>query len=330
MAPDPARTRGTVTCPDCGRRVPSDQPLCECGFPLEFLEDREPPRASRSTTRRPGEADDDTTVDDADATPVDAPQASDTQVLRPLPAAGPTCPSCGTENERERTWCVRCGTRLRGQDAPPPPPPPPPPRRRSMTPVLVGVTVLVLVAAAAAFAVVTLFGGDGGGPGQEDPPGTAAPVPRERIVRAEASSIQQPDGDVTYGPELTLDGNPATAWNHDGNVDADPPGIPPEGVRLRYTFDGPLHVTALQVLNGYVKTGPTGEDLFAANHRVAGARISGDSGSVEVTFADTRDPQVVDADLGPTSTVTIEVLSVYQGARYDDVAISEMGFLALP
>jgi hypothetical protein len=145
-----------------------------------------------------------------------------------------------------------------------------------------------------------------------------------------AASSTQTD-ECSCDAALTLDGDPSTAWNHDGVADGDPEGVPPTGVILTFTFDGPVHVVGLGVVNGYVRTSGTGEDLFVANQRVAEAQVRGDSGAqAAVVLADSRERQEVEVDLGTTSTVTLEVRSTYAGNAYPDVALSEVQFLVVP
>lgn len=337
MGPD-APAGGTVTCPDCGREQPADQQLCECGYPLEFDRRRESVQEVPSVTRAPGEQDDDTAV----LPPVvdDAPPPA-----APVPPAGPrpaasrevACPSCGEGNAPSRTWCARCGTRLRREPVAPPLAPAPP--RRSRTGPLMALAVGGLVLALVAVLGVVVWrstdrdGQSGGGTPTAAPSVSVPPerLPTDRIEDVRATSTQAPEGGVTYVAGNTVDGRTDTAWNHDGSdAGTSTPGIDPEGVRLVYTFTEPVHVTGLFVLNGYQRVTGSGQDLFTVNRRVGDVRITGDNGGVATTFADTRAEQLVPADLGRTSTVTIEIVATYPSARFRDVALSEVGFQVQP
>ena len=148
----------------------------------------------------------------------------------------------------------------------------------------------------------------------------AAPAPESRLTAAgvTASTVLDPDGDVTYDPQLTLDGDPVTAWN-DG-VDGDP-----VGQWLEYTFPAPVHISRLEVVNGYDKV--SGDlDLFDANARIRGLRVETDVGSTPGELTDTREPQSLKGPFGPSCRFRIVVESIYPGSEFDDVALSEIAF----
>jgi hypothetical protein len=142
-------------------------------------------------------------------------------------------------------------------------------------------------------------------------------------VRARASTTQRPDGEISYAPAKTLDGRPETAWNSRGQG---------AGAWLAYTFDAPVDLASITVLNGYQKTRPGKDggvvDLFALNERVRAVRVVTDGGSVEWTLRDDRAPQTLTRAFGTTRTVRLQVLSTYPSAKYDDLAVSEVRFTA--
>ncbi len=162
-----------------------------------------------------------------------------------------------------------------------------------------------------------------GSPGGDGSTGPTL-VPAE-VVEADASSAL-PDETVgervfTYGADNTLDGDPATAWSH-GDAG---PGV---GERLIYTFDRPVELAFLEVVNGFDLDQPT----YYRNSRVREAAVITDRGTTVVTLEDSPDPQLVEGDFGETTSVVLEVRSVYPGTSFngepafDDVSVSEVRF----
>ncbi|MFZ0159945.1 MAG: hypothetical protein WAL50_13015, partial [Kineosporiaceae bacterium] len=148
------------------------------------------------------------------------------------------------------------------------------------------------------------------------------------IISATASSTQDPEGGITYSAENTLDGRPETAWNSDGRADGKGPGMV-----LTYRFADPVDLTTVTVLNGYQKTtqsaGKPGVDLFTQNGRVRTVRVTTDAGSWTWDLADVKAPQTLTKAFGRTSSVRLEVVSVYPGTKYLDLAVSEVSFGAI-
>jgi len=154
---------------------------------------------------------------------------------------------------------------------------------------------------------------------------TPSPVPAAAIS-ATASSTQNPEGGVTYSAENTLDGRAETAWNSDGRQDGKGPGMV-----LTYRFADPVDLYAITILNGYQKelqsSGKT-TDLYELNSRVHGLRVTTDTGTWTWDLADDKTPQTLTRSFGTTSSVRFEVVSVYPGAKYLDLALSEVSFEA--
>ena len=67
--------------------------------------------------------------------------------------------------------------------------------------------------------------------------------------------------------------------------------------------------------------------VYQANGRVKEFRVT--AGSVAETWAltDTPDPQELRKDLGTTTSVVLEVVSVYPGDKYLDLAVTDITFL---
>lgn len=270
------------------------------------------------------------------------------------------CPSCDEPNDVERTYCRRCGSPLgaapvrfrpaagddedlgelrarRGVAG----------QSRGGWARLGGNRARVLWIVAASATGVALVGGllanadwfAGSEPLQDvslpptarpdptpalDSP-SATPVTPSRLdrgdVTASATSTLEPDGAIRYDADVTLDGDPATAWNDGVEDDV---GI---GERLTYRFAEPVLLDALEVVNGYDKVLESGEDVWRANARVKDLTVSTDTASVTATLRDDRDLQVVSVRDRGTCSVVLTIDSVHPGSSYSDVAISEVEFL---
>lgn len=161
-------------------------------------------------------------------------------------------------------------------------------------------------------------------PAMDGPTGAAAQVPRERLL-VMASSHLPPDGEITYDPGNTVDGDPTTAWNSDA------PGTDGRGQVLTYRFTEPVDLRAIRIVNGYAKN----PDIFAANHRLREVEVRTDAGAQRVSLLDTDEQQEITFDFGLTSKVVLEVVDVYTGDGFAnpdltaDLALSEIGFVAI-
>lgn len=195
--------------------------------------------------------------------------------------------------------------------------------RRNRAPALLGVGLVVLIVAGTVAALSGLAGGLGSGrdaAAQPPPPKvlTLRPVPPD-LISASASSTLHP-GSRGYRARNTLDGRDDTAWNADGDKDGS--GV---GVTLAWTFEQPQHVQQITVRNGYVRSSKDAQ-VFEHNGRIKRVRVSTDSGSEEWTMKDTPEAQSWRVDLGVTARVEFEVLEVYPGSKYQDLALTDIGF----
>lgn len=334
-------------CPQCSAALPSPRPsLCpRCHYPLLLAEEDESHEAVAADLRRPTvPMDDDRTV----VVPAGERAASGRQVpesdgpvgppgLRPQPLpparsgpAGPRCSACGWQNAPGRQRCERCAARL-GELSPAAPlsvePPPPAPRRQGWMVVL---AVLAVLAVGAGVAVFFLR------PGRDvvaDPPGRtpgvvattpSASAPATALVqvannrvKATASSVLPPAPPYRYDPDLLLDGNPATAWNSDGDAGGQP-------IEITFTFDGPVSLGRIEVANGY----QSNKDAYARNRRVKRVLVVTDAQQIPLDLADSEGFQRFDRDFGRTTKAVLRIESDYPGNRYDDIAISEVRFFA--
>jgi hypothetical protein len=143
-------------------------------------------------------------------------------------------------------------------------------------------------------------------------------------VRGSASSVQRPDGGISYDVANTLDGNPNTAWNSDGAKDGRGPGI-----ALTYQFAGPVDLRSITIRNGYQKVrAKDGVDLWPLNERVRQLEVITDTGTWTWPLSDTKDPQTLQQHFGRTRTVRLKIVQIYPSQKYKDVAISEIAFMA--
>ncbi len=218
------------------------------------------------------------------------PEPSDTQPLDPTGTTPPPTPSSG-----------------RGM-----------PRRSVLLVSVLGLAAGAVVGIAAAQG---LFSGDGD---------TAAPAfdagvyrrPAERLAVAEvaATSWLPPTGTTAYEPELVLDDDLATAWNSDG-------AGRPDGVGEEFTIDlaDPAWLTAIELANGYQR-----DDVrFLANARLQRATVTFDGGvRVNVVLLDESGWQRVPLPAPILTTgLTLEVVEVFPGDTYRDLAISGIRLL---
>jgi Double zinc ribbon len=237
------------------------------------------------------------------------------------------CPECRGPNPASRLLCLHCGALLEPAQAPLPASLAPGTPWRWRAPL-----ILLAIAAVGAAAAVVL-GAALRADGRLSPPPTpsvpttaraAAPRPvrvAPETISASASSVLPPAGEVTYSIGNTLDGNLRTAWNSHGAVDGN--GI---DETLTYRFSSKVHLVRIALVNGYAKTA----ELRADNGRIRGVLITTDSRTLRATLSDTASRQLLDRDLGVTSEVTLRVTSIYPGARYRDLALTEIAFWAAP
>ena len=143
-----------------------------------------------------------------------------------------------------------------------------------------------------------------------------------------ASSRLEDDGAIGYGVAMLDDGRLETAWVE---------GVEGHGVGERVTFEFPrayfeenfddtvsIPFHGLMIVNGYAKNRTT----FRKNGRVKRARLyDGDRPVLEIELLDFYGVQEVSFPsfmISADSEVSFEILEVYPGSEYDDVAITEL------
>ena len=279
-----------------------------CGFALTFVKELEEEPAERYSERLPGEI---------PPPPVEEPA--------PEPVAIPI---------------VEEPTPVPAYEPPPAeiivvPPPALAPRRAGL-PVAAIVAICVIVLALIGGGIWAILGRQPAGPTHTaagptqstQPSETTTPAEPEPVVtlqeidpasiQASASSALPADEDKTYSASNTLDGNAATAWNEaaPGNGESE---------WISYALTSPVTLGRIDITNGYTKS----DDVFAWNARVREIIVITDQGEFTFTLADTQAPQPLTADFGETATVTLKIVSVYPGTKYEDCAITDVQLWSL-
>jgi hypothetical protein len=199
------------------------------------------------------------------------------------------------------------------------------PTARRSAAVLAGAAALVLVAVVAVAGLLNGTGSDTARSAASSGSAAASStVPVDPgTVHVRASSTQHPDDGVSYAATNTLDGDHATAWNSDGQG---------AGATLTYTFPEPVDLRSITLLNGYQKalTRSNGSpvDLYLLNERVKTLKVVTDTASVTWPLRDERGPQTLSHAFGSTTSVRLQVVSVYPSQKYKDLAVSDVSFAA--
>lgn len=124
---------------------------------------------------------------------------------------------------------------------------------------------------------------------------------------------------VTYDASNAVDGDPTTAWRCAGR------GI---GESLTITFDRPVTLGQIGIVNGYAKTDPdTGADLYRQDRRVLRARWTTDGDRWVEERPDTSTDTLQTFRIPPTTTsqVVVQIRATSSGRR-NIAAISELSF----
>jgi ribosomal protein L32 len=230
--------------------------------------------------------------------------------------------------------------------------------RPGWLPWAIGAAVLVLVAALGVVLLVT--GGDDEEPSARDTtsrspdptPTSEAPTPEptptpepEPTTPAEPEDVATrasarvpataaPNTDVEgnlvrFEARNMLDGVATTCWRMPGDG---------TGSTITITLDAPTRLTQVGLVNGYAKSSPDGRrtlDWYRGNRRVLVAEWTFDDGTtVEQSFGESRDLQMVDVDAVTSSTITLRLVDVSSPgtgrARRDYTAISDLSLVGTP
>lgn len=150
------------------------------------------------------------------------------------------------------------------------------------------------------------------------PPAPPAPALQHLTPTTVTASSFISNGRDQYAPERAFDGNPATTWTEAARG-------PGDGEWLQATFAAPQRVHRVRVTPGWNHTSPRGEDLFIANSHLRRVRlVLGPNTTVERDIgADEREVTFDGLDV-TTAAVRIETVTVWPGARWPDLCISEV------
>lgn len=165
------------------------------------------------------------------------------------------------------------------------------------------------------------------------PPGRLRGIPYAgrldpvRVTDIRASCVDDPSEDgngdrVTYEPENAVDGDLGTTWRCPGQ------GI---GETLTVTFDRPVTLGEIGIVNGYAKKDPrNGTDNYTRDRRVLRARwtLDGDRWVEERPDTGDRSLQSFRIPQATTRTVVVQIKASSAGRR-NEVAISELTFGAV-
>jgi hypothetical protein len=133
--------------------------------------------------------------------------------------------------------------------------------------------------------------------------------------RVSASSTLAPE--AAYSPANLFDSRKEFVWVEGNATTAG------AGEKLKFEFDKPIRISGLKIWNGYLRS---------EQHRTANARMKegsfGPQGGPYTKFSlrDTPGGQMIDIPAAEGSGFELEILSVYPGNRYKDLAISEILF----
>lgn len=126
--------------------------------------------------------------------------------------------------------------------------------------------------------------------------------------RSDADSVDISTGEpTTYRPDNMLDGDPETSWRVSGDA---------SGETLRFTFDQPVTLTSVGLVNGYAKTSVdrsgTEFDLYAGSRRVLEVEWVLDGGEpLPQTLTDgDRELQLLDVGAVEASVVELRLVRV--------------------
>ncbi|MCL6592270.1 MAG: hypothetical protein K6U80_20285 [Firmicutes bacterium] len=115
-----------------------------------------------------------------------------------------------------------------------------------------------------------------------------------------------------YSVQNLIDNDPKTVWVPESKKS----GI---GEWIEFSFDDPIPVTSINLVNGYAKSDTT----FKNNNRIKTVTLEFSDGNKEkISLKDTMEPQTI--EIGKTTQkVRVYIDEVYKGTKYDDTCLSE-------
>ncbi len=141
-------------------------------------------------------------------------------------------------------------------------------------------------------------------------------APRQTSGSSTASSTLAPES--AFSAANLFDGRKEFAWV-EGNA-----ATAGENETLRFTFDSDVHITGIQIWNGYQRS----DEHFSANARVRDFAFGQTGGpSNTYTLRDTKAGQKMElATAAQGKVFELNIKSIYPGKKYKDLAISDILF----
>ena len=153
--------------------------------------------------------------------------------------------------------------------------------------------------------------------GEEEDGNDAPDASNAYIDSIYASSYldEEEEFDVIHDPEKAIDGDPCTAWCEDAEGNGTG-----ESITIKLKEQCVLH--GIYIMNGYHKD----EGLYEKNARAKSIEVSLSNGiSERFSLDDVMDWQTLELTNKYTvDEITITILGVYEGSKYEDTLISEI------
>jgi hypothetical protein len=135
------------------------------------------------------------------------------------------------------------------------------------------------------------------------------------------ASVDSGGAKVTFVADNMIDADPRTSWRMAGDA---------SGSVITFTFDQPVTLTEVGLINGYAKTDPP-HDWYAGNRRITDVTWTFDDGTeVAQTLGTTRSVQTTEVDSVETTTLALHIDGVTAPGTGPDsrnyTAISEVAF----
>jgi len=154
------------------------------------------------------------------------------------------------------------------------------------------------------------------GGGNPNPPAGGDAAAQIRPTACSASSTLKSTSTNSYGATNLLDGDLTTAWNE---------GAEGNGLDewVQFDFSQEIVLARIEIANGYQKD----DDRYFGNPRVKSLKVEYSNGTTQlVDLLDDKKIQTITPTRQPITSVRLVILSVYDGAEWDDTALSEVRF----
>jgi len=144
---------------------------------------------------------------------------------------------------------------------------------------------------------------------------SASEISPDEVTLLSSSELEDTtDYGFKYGPESAIDQDFSTAWCRE-----------PHDLTQRWGIDFGESILpgTVGIQTGFARS----EEIFAQNNRVKTAELHYDGELVEtLEFEDTYDMQFMELPDWPVTEISLYIIDVYPGSKYDDTCISEVDF----